>query len=810
MAQNEYGGSYMSLKNENSRKLRLLLLATFSLLILCVLVFVFFNIFIKKDSDQMNSSVVNLESDMSEIENIERKSEEELEMMGYELVWEDNFDGDTLDLNSWNYEYHEPGWVNNELQSYVDSQENIYVKDGELVIQAIKHSEGSEPSYTSGRINTKDKHDYKYGRFEVRAKVPNGKGFLPAFWMMPTNENLYGQWPKCGEIDIMEVLGDATKQTHGTLHFGEPHTSSQGSYDLEDGDFSIEYHIFACEWEPDEIRFYVDGVLYHTENDWFTKKSGFGTVTYPAPYDQPFYLILNLAVGGNWPGNPGDNDVFGENARLCVDYVKVYQKKSYDENVTKKVEVMTFKNPDESGNYVINGELDQNEELPNGKNWQFLVAGNGVGEAETVDGYLHIKTENEGELEYSIQLVQPGMPMIQGSTYCLSFDAYSNGNRKMITNITAPDKGYIRYLADTSVDLTTKIQTYSYEFTMKDTSDINGRIEFNLGNQGAKEDVYITNVRLEIIGTADSEKEEKTILPDGNHVYNGEFQEGVNRMEFWNITKENEEDSVSVTNENNQRELIIQNSGIVSVEQNALALSSNKQYILTFSAYANEEKELKVYVAGQEYTYFVNTEKSSITIPFHTESEVLENSLQFSYPDSGTYYLDDVRIIEDSLLLNGDFSSGIIGYDLYAYIASDVSYVIDELNENQAICIDIKKTGDADWKIQLKQNNIKLKQGATYRISFDAKSTMDRKIMFALQKDGSEDNDWTPYSGSQIVMLSSQYQTFTHEFEMTYDTDLETIWTISMGAVDGTQIEKSHTIIIDNIILEEVSGVKNE
>ncbi len=808
----------MSLKKGNPKKLRQLGLAITGLLILFVLVFVIFN-FIKnknknqnQNENQMNETEVKQESNtmVNDLENenkvIEKETQEELEMKGYKLIWEDHFEGDTLDLNSWNYEYHEPGWVNNELQSYVDSPENIYVKDGELIIQAIKHTEGTEVSYTSGRINTKDKHDYKYGRFEARAKVPNGKGFLPAFWMMPTNENLYGQWPKCGEIDIMEVLGDATSETHGTLHFGEPHTFSQGSYILEAGDFSSEYHVFACEWEPGEIRFYVDGELYHTENDWFTKKSGFGTVTYPAPYDQPFYLILNLAVGGNWPGNPGENDVFGENARLLVDYVKVYQKESYDENVEKPVEVLTFGNPDESGNYVLNGNLEQDENLPNGKNWQFLQAGTGVGTAETADGFLHIQTENEGDLEYSIQLVQPGMPMIQGSTYRLSFDAYASGERKMITNITAPDKGYIRYLADTSVDLSTQVQSYSYEFTMSDTSDVNGRVEFNMGNQGSKEDIYISNVRLEIIGTEDSENKEKTILPDGNHVYNGEFQEGVDRMESWTITKQKDEDSVLVTNENNQRELKIQNSEPVLVEQKALGLSANKQYILTFSTYADTEKDLIVKVAGLEFMYQATTTQNSITIPFHTEKEISEKDLKFLFEENGTYYLDDVRIIEDSLLLNGDFSSGITGYDLYAYTSSDVSYVIDELNEDKAICIDVKNTGDADWKIQLKQNNIKLKQGATYRITFDAKATMNRKIMFALQKDGSVDNDWTAYSGSQIVDLNSQYQTFRHEFEMTYETDLKTIWTISMGAVDGTQIDKAHTVIIDNIVLEEVSG----
>lgn len=220
------------------------------------------------------------------------------------LVWEDNFDGDSLNLNDWNIETHAPGWVNQELQEYVTSTENTYVKDGMLYIRAIKEERGGQAYYTSGRINTQGKHDFTYGRFETRAKVPSGKGFLPAFWMMPTDENYYGQWPRCGEIDIMEVHGSDLTKSYGTLHFGgsqNSHVQSQGSYTLPGNarNFWEDFHVFACEWEPGEIRFYVDGVLFHKENDWFTAKGdGYEKVAYPAPYDQPFYMILNLAVGG--------------------------------------------------------------------------------------------------------------------------------------------------------------------------------------------------------------------------------------------------------------------------------------------------------------------------------------------------------------------------------------------------------------------------------------------------------------------------------------------------------------------------------
>lgn len=196
---------------------------------------------------------------------------------GYTLRWEDTFDGTALNREDWNVELHEPGWVNNELQSYVDSPENIYLEDGKLVLKPVEtRSADGTVSYTSGRVNTQNKHDFKYGIFEARAKVPAGQGFLPAFWMMPTNENLYGQWPRCGEIDIMEVLGNDTTRSYGTLHYGNPHSQSQAGCTLTEGSFSDEYHTFAVEWEPGRISWYVDGRMIHTENDWYSATEGQG------------------------------------------------------------------------------------------------------------------------------------------------------------------------------------------------------------------------------------------------------------------------------------------------------------------------------------------------------------------------------------------------------------------------------------------------------------------------------------------------------------------------------------------------------
>lgn len=415
---------------------------------------------------------------------------------GYHLVWNDEFEGDSLSEEDWNYEAHEPGWVNHELQEYIPSDEYAFVKDGELVIKPVKIEDSGLVAYRSGRVNTQNKHDYKYGRFEAKIKVPKGKGFLPAFWMMPQDEDYYGQWPKCGEIDIMEVLGDSTKINYGTLHYGEPHKQSQGMYDLADGDFSEEYHVFAIEWEPGVIRWFCDGEQYHEESDWFTAVDGQEEKAYPAPFNQPFHVILNVAVGGDWPGDPDSTTVFDERACMYVDYVRIFQKDSYDENVTRPVKELALRKSDGEGNFVYNGDFSEKEDLRDDENWKFLLFNGGEGEAEIGDNEIIITSTNEGTEEYSVQLVQPKMPMEEGCSYEFSFEAYADEPRTIKPAITAPDVNWIRYFPDTPVDLTTDWQTFTFDVDMKDKTDDNGRVEFNMGKQGSTATVHIRNVKL--------------------------------------------------------------------------------------------------------------------------------------------------------------------------------------------------------------------------------------------------------------------------------------------------------------------------
>jgi len=243
---------------------------------------------------------------------------------GWELVWNDEFDGDTIDLNKWEYEVNAQGGGNNELQYYTDRPQNSRVKDGLLTIQALQETftgpEGTR-EYTSARLRTKNRGDWKYGRFEIKAKLPYGQGLWPAIWMLPTDW-VYGGWAASGEIDIMELIGHDPATVYGTLHYGgtypdNVHTGA--SYKLSFGNFALDFHVFALEWSATEMRWFVDDSLYQVQTEWYSQGND-----YPAPFNQRFHLLLNVAVGGNWPGNPDNTTSFPQ--RMEVDYVRVYQK----------------------------------------------------------------------------------------------------------------------------------------------------------------------------------------------------------------------------------------------------------------------------------------------------------------------------------------------------------------------------------------------------------------------------------------------------------------------------------------------------
>lgn len=265
----------------------------------------------------------------------------------WELIWVQDFHGDTIDRNMWNFEIGNghaqgiPGWGNNELQYYTDR--NAFVEDGCLVIEAreeLVRDAWGVYRYTSARLTTKGKFHIKHGRIEIRAKLPRGKGIWPAFWMLGANIDHVG-WPLCGEIDIMEMLGHDPRTVYGHVH-GPGYSGGRSvgrAYTLSpDGpDFSQTFHVFAVEWEEEEIRWFVNDELYFAFNKAMLEQMNRQELrrmgmewAYPRvqiyrwAFDQEFFLILNVAVGGNWPGAPDLSTSFPQ--RMYVDYIKVYRR----------------------------------------------------------------------------------------------------------------------------------------------------------------------------------------------------------------------------------------------------------------------------------------------------------------------------------------------------------------------------------------------------------------------------------------------------------------------------------------------------
>ena len=245
------------------------------------------------------------------------------EREGWILVWRDEFLDSEIRTDRWGFEVNAQGGGNNESQYYTDRSENARIENGNLVIEArAENYTGPEGTrdYTSARLRTLNKGDWEYGRMEANIKLPYGQGIWPAFWMLPTDW-VYGGWAASGEIDIMELVGHEPNVTHGTLHYGGPwpeNTYTGDSYTIDEP-FANAFHNFAVEWEYGEIRWYLDDVHFQTQTDWYSTAAA-----WPAPFNQRFHIILNVAVGGTWPGYPDASTAFPQ--RMEVDYVRVYER----------------------------------------------------------------------------------------------------------------------------------------------------------------------------------------------------------------------------------------------------------------------------------------------------------------------------------------------------------------------------------------------------------------------------------------------------------------------------------------------------
>ncbi len=383
---------------------------------------------------------------------------------GYSLVWSDEFDGNSLNMENWSYElgnwktddkgnYITNGWGNNEQEFYTDS--NTMVNDGVLTIAARKENytdpvQGSY-EYTSARLSTQHKFSTCGGRIEVRARCDSGKSLWPAIWMLP-EDSVYGGWAASGEIDIMEGWGSTPEKICGTIHFGDVwpgNTYLTNDYEFASGDSSANWHTYSVEWDSNEIRWYVDDDLYSTQSEWYSVNRA-----YPAPFDQNFYILLNLAVGGHFDGIDGiyaDPATFADGEKhFDIDYVRVYKKdgSTFAPTVQTSAALSLYREGAEAG-------------LTN------------------KDGGTQVHITTIGELPYSVMGLLENQSVRAGEKHTLSFTASSTQPRQI--EVTVEDPSYNRYLSKV-IDLGTEQADFSFDVDF--AADMNVDIKFLMGKTG--------------------------------------------------------------------------------------------------------------------------------------------------------------------------------------------------------------------------------------------------------------------------------------------------------------------------------------
>lgn len=411
----------------------------------------------------------------------------------YELVWSDEFNGNSLDTNTWNYEIGTGswGWGNNEQQYYTDR--NIKVSNGTMKITAKREDYGGM-KYTSSRITTKNKKNFKYGKIEARIKMPKFKGVWPAFWMLGANQDSVG-WPKCGEIDIMEAINDENL-VYGTLHwFNDPGNNNADSGSSVAVANRTEYHVYGVEWTADKLRWYVDGKVYRTmdvSNDSFSEVR------------KEYFVIFNMAIGGQWPGYDIDETAFP--ATMEVDWVRAYKK--VEETTTKYTGPMITVTEDavetcsgKWGSYF-------------GSDWAG-ASGTSKSTDKAVTGAT-MNITSIGNSQWGVQQYLKGLHYYPGRTYNYSFTMTSDVDKRVFVKVAGDGDEQI---FGEYIDLKARVP---YNFSRKVTlaEDMEGVLDLYFGMGKCDGDAAATNSAANITLSNVSFKT-TTQIPDPNY-NNGE------------------------------------------------------------------------------------------------------------------------------------------------------------------------------------------------------------------------------------------------------------------------------------------------
>jgi len=766
----------------------------------------------------------------------------------WSLVWSDEFNGKEIDRSKWTYDIGNwivdengngitPGWGNNEKEYYTDSNENAFINDGKLVIKAKKEQVTDQfgtYDYTSAKLKTKGLFSKKYGRYEMKAKLPVGKGLWPAIWMLP-EEDKYGSWAASGEIDIVEAWGSRPNTIAGTIHYGEgwPNNKYTGKeFVLPEKRGIDKWHTYALEWEPGELRWYVDGELYQTQNKWYSKgKDNAANFSYPAPFDQEFYLVMNLAVGGWFDGEVNETTKFP--SQMEVDYVRVYDLKKRDyrepvEPVTGPVELPADAKQPVDGNLIY----DQNYEKPvkvvdqpgielDPLYWNFVklpeFGGAGNLTVDEIDGRKYSKTEitNPGSQLYSLQMIQ-NISLANGGKYKVSFDAKSTAPRNIMVKTGAGEsRGWVKYSNEESFKLTSELQTYEFTFDMLNETDIASRLEFNLGGNGTAP-VWIGNVKVEdVTGLEEDPDAPKQPLPDGNHVYNGTFdQGGMDRMMYWNFSVDKAKASASVSENARELHVAIEDGGshpeAVQIDQKGLNLVKGNDYKVSFKARAEMPRTIQVSVVNVDgtvdyseiQTIELTTDMEEQTFDFTMVDDLSDQEAQIVFNFGGgdaDVYLDDVVMLKTSdipdygnidlyPLKNGSFTDGFSSWGQYIHYDANANINVENGEAKAAIT----NEGNEPWSVLLEQGNLNLAKGVVYELSFKARSTMNREAEVTV-----ENAQYTRFLSGKI-QLSNEMTEFSYEFTMPQD-DLAA-FKMLLGKNLMSPVG-SHDVFVDDIVL---------
>ncbi|WP_339207823.1 carbohydrate binding domain-containing protein [Paenibacillus sp. FSL K6-3182] len=764
----------------------------------------------------------------------------------WSLVWNDEFDsvGDNLDTNGvdldkWAYqlgngsEYGVGDWGNNELQFY--KKENIKIENGQMIIEAKKENFGGK-QYTSGRLWTSPTFSKAYGKFEARIKLPAGQGLWPAFWMMPKDSE-YGGWASSGEIDIMEARGRVPGEVDGTIHFGKnaPNNKITGAqYEFPQGEDITGYHTYSLEWEPGELRWYVDGNLFQTLNDW----NSWGAdqpekYAFPAPFDKEFYIILNLAVGGNYDGGlKPDPSLLS--AQMEIDYVRAYELTGRPYKVP--VEPMLVKDSfPQNGKTAIDGNFIYDPAYTHGiKNitvenpvidinyWNFLhgaeFGGAGEVSVDQIDGspFAKVDISNGGNVPYSLQLVQY-VTLVKGQAYKISFDAKASAPRSMSLKFGGDaNSGWGIYSDNFEASLKDQVGHYEYRFLMTDKTNAAARLEFNLGQN--VNDVWIGNVHLEEIDELIEPSAAKAPLNNGNHIYNGGFDLGtMDRLLYWN-TKITDSAIADISVDPLLRRLNVNisdggtNASSIKLTQQGINLLQKDSYELTFDAEASAARTITVQLKSKDgstiysgpHAIQLDTSNSSHKLSFTMPPNVTDEEAQLEFLLGGSnagVQLDNIKLIRTTNLnvdftgvelfplKNGDFSNGLSGWEPFTQGGTAAF-----MESNGAAKIAVTNVGGEAWNVMFNQSNLKLSKGMTYVLSFDASSTVARDIEAALENAG-----YTRRFYTGPLMLTPSMQHFEFTFKMMTDDNVALKFLLGKTPKSAAA---PHDIFFDNVVLE--------